>query len=516
MLCGCSENQNDRDDSYSPPAPHSGSSSTSTPIDPPVSAAVLPPLRRTAQTLSDEDPLSDLRLENLAEVPLFDATKLSDGSLSIKGQTLNANPESVDTLLRELGFKSVSEQNWLCLVGADETTRFIAKLADAENANRHLLTLMDRMRKISRNPGRVVFKHGAPLGGKLIYTGHPLDVAFEDSGSPHWYVAIKVEQDGKQEIAYLRGGRLFINDNNTVGIEQYALAGDALRVPTDTQQLTIANDGKLTALHRNGLHEEIGQLPIHKIDTPESPPDDVVRVIKRDGLVRTANPHPPGLSIDDKPLRPGHLEFAEFSRICPFADCEEELWKRQVLERLAYAIAHPFSSSTATPAAASEEPITIHADLPWSEHHLKALGISVEHSGTKTVISCCGDAKKLSTAFAKVLQVLRMRLALHDQNLRNADKVRDADGKLSPYRRKVLTINAQGDPVEGDDPSPFPKTYKLGDPNADAEGFVVLPNVNRAVELSEFQSARDEYKMIKAAAERLDPRSVFPDPPSPP
>jgi flagellar basal-body rod protein FlgC len=157
-------------------------------------------------------------------------------------------------------------------------------------------------------------------------------------------------------------------------------------------------------------------------------------------------------------------------------------------------------------------PIIIHADLVWTEEHLKALGVAVERTPGRTTILRRGDRAKVVEAMTKVLQVLRMRMAVHEQNLRNAERIRDAENRINPYRRKVLKIGPQGAPVEELDPAPFRKVQKPGDPNADADGFVTMPNVDRAAETAELQAAVDEYRLVRACMERLAPLQIFPDP----
>lgn len=527
FLNGCTQDQDSREAPDNGAAPHSTASSGSASAASTTTSnniALLPPLRRTVRTIVDiDDSAFDLRLESLADIPSFDVTKTQEGALLIRAQTLGSGKDvskTITALMEQLGFKpsaNASTGAWTASVAGDETarSRFNASLSTQLQKSGILLSWAERNRSAARLPGRIQFKtdqpdipSSTPVPGKLVYTGQPLDVAFADTANPHWFIAVKVDRDGKQEAAYLRGGRLFVSEDNTIGIEQYALGGEPIRVGVDTQQVTIHRDGRVVAYRRDGTTEDAGKLPIVRLESFQPDPAGLVTADAR--VVAPARP-------EDKPLRDGHLEFSDASKL-PMGPEQypQEMLKRYALERLTYALSHPTTTAPGAGSAISAEPLTIHADLPWSEHHLKALGISVEHSAGQTVITTDGDVRKLSSTLAKVLQVLRRRLLIHDQNLRNADKVRDADGRLNPYRRKVLTINAQGDPVEGDDPSPFPKTYKLGDPNADAEGFVVLPNVNRAVELSEFLAGREEYKLIRAAAERLDPRSIFPDPPSPP
>ena len=79
-----------------------------------------------------------------------------------------------------------------------------------------------------------------------------------------------------------------------------------------------------------------------------------------------------------------------------------------------------------------------------------------------------------------------------------------------------MAIGPQGNLVEGVDKSELPKNYKPGDPDAGPDGFVVLSNVNKAVESEDFKGTIDEYKLVRTALERIAPKHVFPDPPAAP
>src|SRR5919201_980188 len=75
----------------------------------------------------------------------------------------------------------------------------------------------------------------------------------------------------------------------------------------------------------------------------------------------------------------------------------------------------------------------------------------------------------------------RLRMDVIAENLANADTTRGPDGK--PYRRKevVLSFDQALDGVKvagiAEDASPPRKVYDPGHPDADAQGYVSLPNV---------------------------------------
>jgi flagellar basal-body rod protein FlgC len=97
----------------------------------------------------------------------------------------------------------------------------------------------------------------------------------------------------------------------------------------------------------------------------------------------------------------------------------------------------------------------------------------------------------------------RMRLDVIASNLANADTTRGADGQ--PYRRKEVVLEAQrgsfadvlgGVRVAGvvDDPSPPRRVYDPGHPDADAQGYVSLPNVSPVTEMVDMITASRGYE----------------------
>lgn len=100
----------------------------------------------------------------------------------------------------------------------------------------------------------------------------------------------------------------------------------------------------------------------------------------------------------------------------------------------------------------------------------------------------------------------RLRMDVIASNLANADTTRTADGQ--PYRRKeVVTQAANGtggsfaDQLAGvqvagivDDPSPLRRVYDPGHPDADAKGYVSLPNVTPVTEMVDLITASRGYE----------------------
>ncbi|HBY20697.1 MAG: flagellar basal body rod protein FlgC [Clostridiales bacterium GWE2_32_10] len=125
------------------------------------------------------------------------------------------------------------------------------------------------------------------------------------------------------------------------------------------------------------------------------------------------------------------------------------------------------------------------------------------------------------------LTAQRLRMDLISQNIANADTTRTEEG--TPYRRKTLTFeekkrsfsdvfnskmrsivgNAQDDSNEDsgesigagvkvgkivEDQSPFKKVYDPGNPEADSDGYVSMPNVDIVQEMVNMISASRTYE----------------------
>src|SRR5688500_17568780 len=119
------------------------------------------------------------------------------------------------------------------------------------------------------------------------------------------------------------------------------------------------------------------------------------------------------------------------------------------------------------------------------------------------------------TAAASALAVERTRIEVAVSNMANADSTRStADGQ--PYRRRDGLL--QADPVNSfdmalgqagatgvkvagivADQAPFRRRYEPTHPDADAEGFVSLPNVDASEEMVDMLGAARAYQANLAA-----------------
>jgi flagellar basal-body rod protein FlgC len=98
---------------------------------------------------------------------------------------------------------------------------------------------------------------------------------------------------------------------------------------------------------------------------------------------------------------------------------------------------------------------------------------------------------------ASGLAAQRARLDVIAENLANAETTRTPDG--GPYQRQQAVLAA--DPDGGvkvsevvADPRPPQRVYEPGNPDADAAGYVAMPNVNPVEEMVDLVTATRAYE----------------------
>ena len=115
------------------------------------------------------------------------------------------------------------------------------------------------------------------------------------------------------------------------------------------------------------------------------------------------------------------------------------------------------------------------------------------------------------------MKVQGSRLRVIAQNLANANSLPQEPGG-QPYRRKVVTFKNVLDRNLGlktvrvgriqPDKSDFGKRYEPSHPAANADGYVLTPNVNSMVEMSDMREAQRSYEanlnVIKASKSMLN------------
>ncbi|WP_339320190.1 flagellar basal body rod protein FlgC [Paenibacillus sp. FSL R10-2734] len=118
---------------------------------------------------------------------------------------------------------------------------------------------------------------------------------------------------------------------------------------------------------------------------------------------------------------------------------------------------------------------------------------------------------------ASALTAQRLRMDVISSNVANAETTRASvvDGKAVPYRRKLVVMEAtdsnkfsnilnskmNGGSSEGvkvqsiiEDTSPLKPVYNPSHPDADAEGYVYMPNVDVTKEMVDMLSASRSYE----------------------
>lgn len=113
------------------------------------------------------------------------------------------------------------------------------------------------------------------------------------------------------------------------------------------------------------------------------------------------------------------------------------------------------------------------------------------------------DLFKAMSVSASGMKAQGTRIKVIAENLANANTTAETPGDL-PYRRKVVMFKNELDrALETDtvrvakvdvDKSDFERRYDPSHPSADADGYVLLPNVNTLVESMDMREAQRTYE----------------------
>ena len=131
------------------------------------------------------------------------------------------------------------------------------------------------------------------------------------------------------------------------------------------------------------------------------------------------------------------------------------------------------------------------------------------------------DFMRTMAISGSALTAERLRLDVIANNIANANTTRTAQG--GPYRRQTVVFAPRGEQVQwmfpgmdasksgefkgrgvrvvgiAQDTSPFKRMYNPGHPDADASGYVTLPNVNTVTEMVDLMAATRAYEANVAA-----------------
>ena len=104
---------------------------------------------------------------------------------------------------------------------------------------------------------------------------------------------------------------------------------------------------------------------------------------------------------------------------------------------------------------------------------------------------------------ASGLEAQSTRIRIVSENLANARSTGDTPG-ADPFRRKTVTFASELDRASGAstveverlgfDEGEFSTEYDPGNPAANAEGIVKMPNVNMLVEMADMREANRSYE----------------------
>ncbi|MAU98777.1 MAG: flagellar basal body rod protein FlgC [Fulvimarina sp.] len=109
------------------------------------------------------------------------------------------------------------------------------------------------------------------------------------------------------------------------------------------------------------------------------------------------------------------------------------------------------------------------------------------------------------------------RLRVVSENIANVNTTGETAG-ADPYQRKTVTFGAELDRVigadlvkvsqVGRDDSPYIVEHDPGNPAANADGYVKMPNVNMLVEMADMREANRSYEanlqVVKQARELIN------------
>lgn len=118
---------------------------------------------------------------------------------------------------------------------------------------------------------------------------------------------------------------------------------------------------------------------------------------------------------------------------------------------------------------------------------------------------------------ASGLEAQSTRLRVVSENVANSRSTGETPGS-DPYRRKTVTFASEIDRMSGAeivhvkeiglDRTQFKSEYDPGNPAADADGYVKMPNVSPLVEMADMREANRSYEanlqVIKQARELIN------------
>jgi flagellar basal-body rod protein FlgC len=113
------------------------------------------------------------------------------------------------------------------------------------------------------------------------------------------------------------------------------------------------------------------------------------------------------------------------------------------------------------------------------------------------------DLQKTIDISASGMKAQTSRLKIIAENMANAESGPSKPG-AEPYRRKTISFKNEMDRQEGihkvkiagigQDKTPFRMKFDPGNPMADQQGYIQLPNVNSLIEMADMKEAQRSYE----------------------
>ena len=102
------------------------------------------------------------------------------------------------------------------------------------------------------------------------------------------------------------------------------------------------------------------------------------------------------------------------------------------------------------------------------------------------------------------------RIGIVSNNIANAKTTRNASGERKPYCRQDIVLSTSADALGGiasvevvyDTSTDFKRVYIEGHPDADEQGFVLMPNIDLPREMINMVSASRAYQANVAVLKR--------------
>lgn len=119
----------------------------------------------------------------------------------------------------------------------------------------------------------------------------------------------------------------------------------------------------------------------------------------------------------------------------------------------------------------------------FDSFNISASGLSAERLRMDTISS---NIANISTTRTEDGGPYRRKIATFEENFDNV-----LDEKTGKYEKKLLGVRAS---KIQEDQSPFEKKYDPGNPDADANGYVEMPNVNILNEMADMMASTRAYE----------------------